>query len=60
MLGEMGELVEKVNVKKSVEEGPMMASTELLKVWVSSGKADSVSGKTNVVIRVALGLSGLV
>jgi hypothetical protein len=40
-------------MKKSVEEGPMMASTELLEAWVSSGKADGV-------ICVALGLSELV
>jgi hypothetical protein len=37
-----------------------MANTELLEAWVSSGKADSVSGKADGVIRVALGLSGLV
>jgi hypothetical protein len=52
--------VVKVNVKKSVEEGPMMASTEFFDAWVSSGKADSVSGKTDGVIRVASGLSELV
>jgi hypothetical protein len=38
----------------------MMASTELLEAWVSSSKADSVSGKANGVIRVASGLFGLV
>jgi hypothetical protein len=36
MSGEMGNLVVKVNVKKNVEEGPMMASAELLEAWVSS------------------------
>jgi hypothetical protein len=50
--GEMGNLVVKVNVKKSVEEGPMMASAELLEAWVSSGKAESVSDKANGVIQV--------
>jgi hypothetical protein len=29
--------VMKVNVKENVEEGPMMANTELLEAWVSSG-----------------------
>jgi hypothetical protein len=52
MSGEMGDLVEKVNVKKSVEEGLMMTSTELLEAWVSSGKADSISVRQ-------MGLSGL-
>jgi hypothetical protein len=33
MSGEMGNLVVKVNVKKYVEEGPMMASAELLEAW---------------------------
>jgi hypothetical protein len=60
MSGETGNLVVKVNVKKSVKDGPMMASTELLEAWVSSSKADSVSGKADGVIRVASGLSGLV
>jgi hypothetical protein len=36
MSGEMDNLVVKVNVKKNVEEGLMMANTELLKAWVSS------------------------
>jgi hypothetical protein len=57
---ETGDLVEKVNVKKSVEEGSMMTSTELLEAWVSSCKIDSVSGKANGVIWVASKLSGLV
>jgi hypothetical protein len=60
MLGETGNLVVKVNVKESVEKGPMMASTELLEAWVSSNKADLVSDKANGVIWVTLGLSGLV
>jgi hypothetical protein len=56
MSGETGNFVVKVNVKKSVEEGLMMASAELLEAWVSSGKVDSVSDKANRVIRVASGL----
>jgi hypothetical protein len=56
----MGNLGVKVNVKKNVEEGLMVASAELLEAWVSSGKANSVSDKANGVIRVASGLSGLV
>jgi hypothetical protein len=52
MSGEMGNLVVQLNVKKNVEEGPMMASAELLGAWVSSGKVDLVSDKAN-------GLSGL-
>jgi hypothetical protein len=47
MSGERGNLVVNVNVKENVEEGPMMASTDLLEAWVSSGKANSVSGKAN-------------
>jgi hypothetical protein len=50
MLGQMGNLVIKVNVKRSVEEGPMMAYAELLEAWVSSAKADSVSDKAIGVI----------
>jgi hypothetical protein len=57
MSGEMGNLVVKVNVKKNMEEGPMMVSAELLEAWVCSGKIDSVSDKANGVIRVGLGLS---
>jgi hypothetical protein len=60
MSGETGNLVVKVNVKESVEEGPMMASIELVEAWVSLDKADSVSDKANGVIRVTSGLSGLV
>jgi hypothetical protein len=60
MSRETGNLVVNVNVKESVEEGPMMASTELLEAWVSSDKADSVSDKANRVIWIDSGLSGLV
>jgi hypothetical protein len=58
--GEMGSLVVKVSVKKNVEEGPMMATVELLEAWVSSSKSDLVSDKANGVIRVSSGLSGFV
>jgi hypothetical protein len=47
MSGETGNLVVKVDMKENVEEGPMMANTELLEAWVSSGKANSVSSKAN-------------
>jgi hypothetical protein len=60
MSGGMGNLVVKVNVKKNVEERPIMASAKLLEAWISSSKADSVSDKANVVIRVASRLSRLV
>jgi hypothetical protein len=53
MLGEMGNLVVKVDVKEDVEEGPMMANTELLEAWVNSGKENSVSGKANQVTWVS-------
>jgi hypothetical protein len=53
MSGEMGNLVVKVGVKENVEEGHMMANTELLMASVSSGKANSVFGKANQVIRVS-------
>jgi hypothetical protein len=43
----MGNLVVKVAVKENMEEGPMMANTELLETWVSSGKTNSVSSKVN-------------
>jgi hypothetical protein len=59
MSGEMSNLVVKLNVKESVEEGLMMASTKLLEAWVSSDKVDSVSDKANGVIRVGLGLPEL-
>jgi hypothetical protein len=47
MSGEMSNLVVKVDGKENVKEGPMMANTELLEAWVSSGKVNSVSGKAN-------------
>jgi hypothetical protein len=53
MSGETGNLVVKVDVKENVWEGPMMANTELLEDWVSSGKANSVSGKANQVTQVS-------
>jgi hypothetical protein len=59
MSRETGNLVVKVNVKKSVEEGPMMASAELLEASVSLSMADSVSDNANGVIQVASGLSRL-
>jgi hypothetical protein len=46
-------------MRENVEEGPMMVNIGLLEAWVSSGMVDSVSGKANGVIRVALGLPGL-
>jgi hypothetical protein len=52
MLGETGNLVVKVDIKENVEEGPMMAKTELLEAWISSGKTKSVSSKANQVTRV--------
>jgi hypothetical protein len=53
MSGEIGNLVVKVDMKKNVVDRPMMANTELLEAWVSSGKANSVSGKANQVTRVS-------
>jgi hypothetical protein len=35
MSGETGNLVVKVDVKENVEEGPMMANTDLLEAWVT-------------------------
>jgi hypothetical protein len=49
MSGETGNLVVKVDVKENVEEGLMIANTKLLEAWVSSGKANSVSGKASQV-----------
>jgi hypothetical protein len=60
MSGEASNLVAKGNMKENVEEEPMMANTELLKAWVSSGKVVSILGKENGVIRVASGLSRLI
>jgi hypothetical protein len=53
MLGKMGNLVVKVDVKENVEEGPMMANIEFLEAWVSFSKANLVSSKENQVIRVS-------
>jgi hypothetical protein len=53
MSGETGNLVVKVDVKENVEEGLMMDNTEFLEAWISSGKANSVSGKANQVTRVS-------
>jgi hypothetical protein len=53
MSGEMGNLVVKVDVKENMEEGPMMANTELLEAWISLGKANSVSSKANQVTWVS-------
>jgi hypothetical protein len=53
MSGETGNLMGKADVEENVEEGPMMANTELLEDWVSSGKANSVSGKANQVTQVS-------
>jgi hypothetical protein len=47
MSGEMGNLVVKVDVRKNMEDRPMMANTELLEAWISSGKANSMFGKAN-------------
>jgi hypothetical protein len=49
MSGETGNLVVKVDMKENGEEGPMMANTELLEAWISSGKVNSVSDKANQV-----------
>jgi hypothetical protein len=53
MSGETGNLVVKVDVNQNVEEGPMMANIEFLEAWISSGKANLVSGKANQVTRVS-------
>jgi hypothetical protein len=53
MSGETGNLVVKIDMKENVGEGPMMASTELFEAWVSLGKANSISGKANLVTRVS-------
>jgi hypothetical protein len=53
MSREMGNLVVEIDVKENVEEGPMMANTELLEAWISPGKANSVSGRANQVTRVS-------
>jgi hypothetical protein len=53
MSGKMGNLVMKVDMKENVEEEPMMANTELLEAWISSGKANSVSDKASQVTQVS-------
>jgi hypothetical protein len=53
MSGEMGNLVVKVDVKENMQDGPMMANTELLEAWISLGKANSVCSKANQVTRVS-------
>jgi hypothetical protein len=45
--------VVKVDVNENMEEGPMMANTELPEAWVSSGKANLISDKANQVTRVS-------
>jgi hypothetical protein len=60
MSGGTGNVVVKVNTKKNMEEGPIMASAELLEAWVRSGKVDLVSDKANGVVRVASGLFSLI
>jgi hypothetical protein len=40
-------------VKENMEEGPMMANTELLEALISSGKVNLVSSKANQVTRVS-------
>jgi hypothetical protein len=47
MSGETGNLVVEIDVKENVKEGPLMANTELLEACISSGKANSVSGRAN-------------
>jgi hypothetical protein len=53
MSGETGNLVLEIDVKENVEEGPMMANTELLEAWISSGKANLVSGRADRVTQVS-------
>jgi hypothetical protein len=53
MSGEMGNLVVEIDVKENVEEGSIMANTELLEACISSGKANLVSGRANQVTRVS-------
>jgi hypothetical protein len=48
-----------LEVEINVEDGLMMANTELLEAWISSGKANSVSDKADGVSWVASGLPGL-
>jgi hypothetical protein len=53
MSGKMGNMVMEVDMKENVEEGPMMANTELLEAQISSGRVNSVSGKANQFTRVS-------
>jgi hypothetical protein len=53
MSGEMGNFIVKVDMKENVEEGPMMANSELLGDWISSGKTNSVFDNANQVTRVS-------
>jgi hypothetical protein len=53
MSGEMGNLVVEIDVKKNVEQGPMVANTELLEACISLSKSNSVSGRANQVTRVS-------
>jgi hypothetical protein len=53
MLGETGNLVVEIDVEENVEEGPMMANTELLEAWISSSKENLVSDRANQVTRVS-------
>jgi hypothetical protein len=53
MSGETGNLVVEIDMKENVEEGPMMANTELLEAWISLGVANLVSGRANQVTRVS-------
>jgi enolase len=53
MSEETDNLVLKVDMKENVGEGLMMANIELLEAWVSSGKANSISGKANQVTQVS-------
>jgi hypothetical protein len=46
-------LVVEVDVKENVEEGPMMANTELLEAWISLGKVNLVSSRANQFTRVS-------
>jgi hypothetical protein len=58
MSGETGNLVVEIDVKQTVEEGPMMANTGFLEAWIGLGKANSISDKANGVSRVASELPG--
>jgi hypothetical protein len=53
MSGETGNFIVKVDMKENVEEGPMMANSELLGDWISSGKTNSVFDNANQVTRVS-------